>query len=116
MKIAKLGLFADVCDAGSLSAAAARNGMSVQNVSKAVSDLERELDSRLFVRTARGVVPTDAALAFLPYARTALKAFDLCESYASALREGEARAEAGADRKAGTRRSTRKTKGDEVLA
>lgn len=86
MKIRELRLFADVCDTGSLSAAAEANGMSVQNVSKAILGLEGELGRRLFVRTSRGAESNDAARAFLPYARTALKAFNLCESYAEVVR------------------------------
>ncbi|WP_139651778.1 LysR family transcriptional regulator [Raoultibacter phocaeensis] len=91
MKIRQLRLFADVCDEGSLSGAAKRNGMSVQNVSKAMSDLEGELGRTLFDRSGRGARPTDAARALLPYARTALKAFELCESFGSSLRGPEPR-------------------------
>lgn len=89
MKIRQLRLLADACDEGSLSGAAKRNGVSVQNVSKAMSDLEDELGRPLFVRSARGVTPTDAARALIPYARTALKAFELCESFGSSLRGDE---------------------------
>ncbi|WP_180952969.1 LysR family transcriptional regulator [Eggerthella timonensis] len=91
MKIRQLRLFADACDEGSLSGAAKRNRMSVQNVSKAVGDLERELGRPLFDRSGRGVAPTDAAWALLPYARMALKAFELCESFGSSLRGPEPR-------------------------
>lgn len=81
MNIRQLGLFVDACVEGSLSAAAKRNCMTVQNVSRAVGDLERELDVRLFTRTSTGVVPTEAARIFLPYAQVSLRAFSLCESF-----------------------------------
>lgn len=81
MNIRQIGLFVDACAEGSLSAAAKRNCMTVQNVSRAIGDLERELSVRLFTRTSSGVVPTEAARVFLPYAQVSLRAFSLCESF-----------------------------------
>lgn len=85
MKMRAVRLFVDACRAGSLSAAAARNGMTVQNVSKAVLDLERETGLRLLERGNSGVVPTAAGLALLPSAELALKAFSVCEAQAGRL-------------------------------
>lgn len=85
MKIRNLGLFVAACQAGSLSAAAARNSMTVQNVSKAVLNLERETGLRLLDRCSDGVEPTAAGRALLPSAEFALRAFAVCEAQASRL-------------------------------
>ena len=58
MNINQIKYFVSVFDHGSLSAAAKEQCVTVQAVSKALADLERELQSDLFVRQSRGVSPT----------------------------------------------------------
>ncbi|HYE48928.1 MAG TPA: LysR family transcriptional regulator [Azospirillaceae bacterium] len=54
----------------SLSGAARRLGLTQPTVSRHIDALEEALDQALFVRTQRGLSPTDAALALRPYAET----------------------------------------------
>jgi len=55
-----LHTFLEVQRAGSITAAAARLGVSQPAVSERIARLEAELDAELLVRTARGVTPTAA--------------------------------------------------------
>lgn len=50
--------------------------MTVQAVSKAISELEAELGEPLFVRRSKGAVPTAFGLELSRYAQQALEAFD----------------------------------------
>lgn len=67
---------------GSLSAAAKEQYVTVQAVSKAIADLERELKSDLFVRESRGVHPTAFGKAFYAKADPVLRDFDELEAFA----------------------------------
>lgn len=58
MNIKQITYLAAVIEHGSLSAAAKDQYVTVQTVSKAIADLERELGRRLFVRESRGMRPT----------------------------------------------------------
>ena len=64
---------------GSFTAAAAETGLTQAAISQRISNLERQLGARLFVRQARGVVLTVEGEAWLPYVGNALAA--LRESY-----------------------------------
>lgn len=59
-------VFLRVADAGSLNKAALILDMPHSMVSRAISQLERQCGERLFVRTGRGVVPTDFGTYLLP--------------------------------------------------
>lgn len=72
MEIRKLKLFVDVAATGSFSRAATLAEMTQSSVSKAVSQLETELGARLFERTGRGALLTDAGRALLPRATALL--------------------------------------------
>lgn len=61
--------FVRAADLGQLRHAADELGVTQQAVSKRIAALERELDVRLFTRTARGVELTPNGQAFLPHAR-----------------------------------------------
>lgn len=63
---ARWQVFLRVADAGSLSKAATALGMPQSMVSRAVAHLERQCGERLFVRTGRGVVPTELGARLLP--------------------------------------------------
>ena len=62
--------FVAAAESGQLQHAAAELGVTQQAVSKRVTSLERQLEVRLFHRTARGVELTLDGQAFLPHARS----------------------------------------------
>ncbi len=81
-----LMMFARVADAGGFRAAAARSNISASSLSDAVQRLERAAGIRLFTRSTRKVVPTEAGQRLLERIRPALaevaSAFDV-------LRDGD---------------------------
>ncbi|MHC1479344.1 LysR family transcriptional regulator [Frateuria aurantia] len=77
-----------VIEAGSFSAAARRLDMGQPAVSKAVAQLEAHLHTRLFIRTTRGLAPTDAAQAYYQHALQALQSSELAEQAARDLGHG----------------------------
>lgn len=66
---ALLRSFLAVADHGSLSAAARALQLTQPTLGRHVADLEAQLRTRLFTRSARGLIPTEAALELLPHAR-----------------------------------------------
>lgn len=62
-----------VVDHGSLTAAAAALGRSLQSVSRSLASMERELNVSLFNRTTRRVYPTPACLSFIERIRPAVQ-------------------------------------------
>lgn len=68
-EVRHLRLFAEVAARGSFVAAAEALGTSSSAVSRAVSDLEQDLDTRLLNRSTRRVALTDAGARFLERAR-----------------------------------------------
>lgn len=60
--------FLSVMRDGSLSAAAREIGITQPTAGRHISALEQALDTQLFLRTSQGLVPTEAAVALLPYA------------------------------------------------
>lgn len=61
-----------VADHGSLTAAAAALGRSLQSVSRSLAAMERQLNVSLFNRTTRRVYPTPACLSFIERIRPAV--------------------------------------------
>lgn len=84
MNINRVRYFVAVYEARRFSDAAARLGISVQAVSKAVGELERELGVALLDRSSRSVTPTPAGTSFYRRARDVVKAFDELEEFAHA--------------------------------
>ena len=76
LNIKQVRYFVAVFQSGSLSAAAKEQYVTVQAVSKAIADLERELKNELFVRESRGVHPTLFGKAFYVKAEPVLRSFD----------------------------------------
>ncbi|BCJ33730.1 LysR family transcriptional regulator [Actinocatenispora thailandica] len=68
--------FVRAAELGQLQRAADELGVTQQAVSKRIAALERELGTRLFTRTARGVEPTLDGQAFLPHARSVVAGAD----------------------------------------
>ena len=77
--------FVRAAELGQLQRAADEFGVTQQAVSKRIATLERELDVRLFTRTARGVELTLDGQAFLPHARNIVTGVDRA---ISAIRPG----------------------------
>jgi DNA-binding transcriptional LysR family regulator len=65
-------IFARVCELGNFSRAAAALNLSRSRVSEAIRALEARVDARLFERTTRQVVPTEAGRAFYARVRRAI--------------------------------------------
>ncbi|WP_313540079.1 LysR family transcriptional regulator [Sphingomonas sp.] len=66
--------FAAVLHSGSLSAAARALGMTQPSIARHIDMLERAIGGRLFVRSQRGLSPTDLALALHPHAEALVAA------------------------------------------
>ncbi len=62
--------FLAVVQEGSLSSAARRLGLTQPTVARHVDALEKAVGADLFLRSQRGLVPTEMALALAPYAET----------------------------------------------
>lgn len=58
MNITELRYIIEIAQCGSVSAASKRLYVAQPNISKAIRSLEEEYQIQLFVRTARGMVPT----------------------------------------------------------
>ncbi len=76
MNLKQIEYLVAVVNNGSFSLAAKECYVTVQAVSKAIADLERELGLDLFVRESRGVRPTEFGTAFYEKSLGALRAFD----------------------------------------
>lgn len=75
MNLKQIEYMVSVVKNGSFSLAAKECFVTVQAVSKAIADLERELGESLFVRESRGVKPTEFDLAFYDKAVDAMASF-----------------------------------------
>lgn len=71
MRLKQLQDFVAVVDAGSIHAAARKNGVSQPAITKSVRGLEAELHVQLLRRTNHGVIPTPAGRAFFARMRVA---------------------------------------------
>lgn len=76
MELRQLRYFVRVVEAGSIGRAAMSLAMVTSALSQQISRLEGELSTRLLQRSASGVVPTDAGLAFFRQAQLALRHAD----------------------------------------
>jgi DNA-binding transcriptional LysR family regulator len=72
--------FVAAADAGQFQEAAAELSITQQAVSKRIAVLEKDLDVRLFTRTARGAKLTIDGQAFLPHARELLRAAERADA------------------------------------
>ncbi len=83
-----LSTFLAVLDAGRISAAAKALRLSQPAVTAQIRKLEEGLGTALFVRSARGVVPTDAGLRLAQFARSMYR---LLDDAVAAVSSGEER-------------------------
>ncbi|WP_080801044.1 LysR family transcriptional regulator [Arabiibacter massiliensis] len=75
MNIKQVDYFVSAANRGSLSAAARDHGISVQAMSKAMTDLEKELPAPLFDRTPTGISLTPFGQQFYARAKPVCEAF-----------------------------------------
>lgn len=68
MELEDLRTFVEVADAGSVSSAAMRMGISKSMVSRRITRLEAEFGAQLLARTTRGIALTEAGSTFRDYA------------------------------------------------
>lgn len=80
MNIKQVDYFVSAAHCGSLSAAAREHGISVQAMSKAMTDLEKELPALLFDRTPSGISLTEFGRQFLAKAEPVCEAFEELQS------------------------------------
>jgi DNA-binding transcriptional LysR family regulator len=69
-------IFLDVATGRSFTAVARRRGVAVSSVARKIDALEAELGTKLFARSSRSLVLTDAGEQFLPRARTIVAEMD----------------------------------------
>lgn len=89
MDIEELRTFVEVADAGGLTAAALRLGVSKSIVSRRLARLEADLGSQLLARTTRGTALTEAGLTFRDHAARICAEID--DARETILPEGELR-------------------------
>ncbi len=85
MNINQIRYFVSAFEQSSFSLAAKQQSVTVQAVSKAINDLEREVGVALFVRANRSVSATPAGHEFYKKARVALKAFRELEAFPNSI-------------------------------
>lgn len=66
LKISQLRLITDIVKTGSLSAAAKSQGLSASSASRSLKQLQAYFNDPLFVRTYKGMVPTETVQNLLP--------------------------------------------------
>lgn len=81
MNINQIKYFVAAFEQSSFSLAAKSQGVTVQAVSKAINDLEREVGVKLFARANRSISATHAGHAFYKKARVAAAAFRELEAF-----------------------------------
>ncbi|WP_250658066.1 LysR family transcriptional regulator [Alkalimarinus coralli] len=72
MDLKSLKYFVSVYESGSITAASKRCYVAQPSISSAINQLEDSLDSLLFVRVAKGVIPTEAGKSLYPLAKKLL--------------------------------------------
>ncbi len=87
MNINQLRYFVSVYESRSFSQAAQKRDVTVQAVSKSISDLEREFPESLFVRSNQGAIPTPLGREFYQRVIPVLGAFNKLESFAQCNEE-----------------------------
>lgn len=77
MNFRRLKYFVRIVDIGSLTQAAEVLHIAQPALSQQIATLEGELDQQLFIRTKRGVTPTETGKILYTHARTILRQCEL---------------------------------------
>lgn len=77
MKLQQLIYAVKVAECGSITEASRKLFVSQPSITAAISDLEKEMDVRIFDRTNKGVTVSEEGETFLGYARQVLEQADL---------------------------------------
>jgi len=88
--LAQVEAFLEVMRLGSVSRAADVLFVSQPTLTARLKNLEAELGEALFVRTGRGLRPTEAGLAFQPHAERAVRALQEGQAVIAELQRGDA--------------------------
>jgi len=83
MEVASLYLFAEVIRLRSFTAIAKARGIAPSSVSRTIRALEKEVGIRLFHRTTRQIVPTEAGLRYFERISSVLEELELAQLLAS---------------------------------
>lgn len=75
MKLSDLQTFSDIVDAGGLTAAANRRGVTQPALSRLLRDIETRMQAQLLTRTGRGIELTQAGEEFLRFSQETLERF-----------------------------------------
>lgn len=79
MTLQQLRYIVEIYKTGSITKAAANLFMSQPNLSSAIKELESEIDTSIFVRTTKGVFPTQEGEQFISYVQSILSQIDRLE-------------------------------------
>ncbi len=79
LKLSQLQLLAKIQSTGSLSQAARELGLTVSAASRALKNLQTKLNDPLFVRTWKGMVPTQTTSDMMPVVQSLLDQFEQLE-------------------------------------
>lgn len=88
MNLATLSLLVDIIDAGNLSKAAVRLGVSRASVSQRLNQLERDLDQQLLRRTTRQIEPTELGWKLYEHGRAMRQELQAAAESVSSLGQG----------------------------
>ena len=80
MKLQQLIYAVKVAECGSITEASRKLFVSQPSITAAISDLEKEMDVRIFDRTNKGVTVSEEGETFLGYARQVLEQADLLDA------------------------------------
>jgi len=83
MEVSSLYLFAEVVRERSFTAIAKARGIAPSSVSRTIHALEKEVGIRLFHRTTRQIVPTEAGLRYFESISTVLEELELAQQLAN---------------------------------
>ena len=76
MKLNDLQIFVEIVDAGGMTAAANRRGVTQPAISRIIRDLETRLQAQLLIRTGRGIELSPAGEEFLKFSVETLEGFN----------------------------------------
>ena len=85
MDIRHLRYLVSAVEGGSLSAAAKRQNVTVQAVSKGIAELEDEVGTPLLVRGSHGVSPTAPGTAFYQHAKETITSFEDLQGFCQTI-------------------------------